>query len=429
MQTVGSETTSPRAATAMGSTNARRPVKLALVASLPSHVHAPLYRRLAQDPRVDFTALFASTAGVQPADYGFGKPVVFEPDVLAGYRSTFLRGAAAEVNLRSPWALRDPNVVSQLIKGQYEVLYLQGYNYLVYLLAVASMRLRRLPVLFREEQTLIHPRPMGKTIVKEIALRILFRRSFGLYLGTESRRWFEHYGIPPERLFWVPYSVEEQRLRAAARQLAPRREQLLQSFGLPQGQPVFLMVGRLVPKKQPLAVLEAFRRARREVSCSLLVVGTGELEREMRDRISADGIPDVALAGFLSQPELPRAYASADAFVLFSMINETWGLVVNEAMTFGLPVLVSDKVGSATDLVQPGRNGFKVAPEDIEALSRQMTTLARDPDLRARMGRESLRMIQEWTPEVAANGVLDAVAAAVGAKRWRETLQPDPGPS
>ena len=82
-------------------------------------------------------------------------------------------------------------------------------------------------------------------------------------------------------------------------------------------------------------------------------------------------IPDVALAGFLNQSELPRAFACADAFVLFSRYGETWGVVVNEAMNFGLPVLVSDKVGSGTDLVQESRNGYVVPAEDVDLIRSQ----------------------------------------------------------
>ena len=167
-----------------------------------------------------------------------------------------------------------------------------------------------------------------------------------------------------------------------------------------------------------MAVLEAFRRARQRVNCSLLIVGSGELEGAIREEIARRDIPDVALAGFLSQSELPRAFACADAFVLFSRYNETWGLVVNEAMNFGLPVLVSDKVGSGTDLVEDGRNGYVIAAEDIESLSARMVQIAEDSKLRERFGRRSLEIIEDWNVEAAAQGLVDAVAAAVGPVRW-----------
>ena len=237
------------------------PVRLAVLASGPVHYHAPLYRRLEIDPRIDFTAIFASTVGAEPADVGYGSPVLHEQNVLSGYRSEFLRRASNRQDIESAWSLRDPDIVRALVRGQYEVLWLHGYNFAVHAIAVATMRWRRLPVLFREEQTLMHPRGAFKAAAKEIVLRGLFKDSYGLYIGSESKRWFEHYGVPRDRLFAVPYCVDNERLRRAHAELAPHRAELRRSFGLPEDQPVFVTVSRLIPKKQPLALLEAFRQS------------------------------------------------------------------------------------------------------------------------------------------------------------------------
>jgi glycosyltransferase involved in cell wall biosynthesis len=398
----------------------RGPIRLAAISPLPIHYQAPLYRRLAADPRFDFTAFFASTAGVEPSDWGFGERVLIADHLVDGYRAEFLRGAQANPNFDSPWGLRSPDVVRRLVRGRFEALWLQGFNYAVYMLAFAAMRLRGAPTLFREEQTLIHPRGLLKTLAKELALRALFRRSYGLYIGAESKRWFEHYGIPAQRLFPTPYCADNGMLQQRNDELADQRDELKRSFGLPVDQPVFMTASRLIPKKQPLALLEAYRRARERVKCSLLIVGSGELGRTIREEIDRRQIPDVVLAGFLDQSEIPRAYASADAFVLFSLRDETWGVVVNEAMNFGLPLLVSDKVGSARDLVRDGCNGFVVPPEEIETLAARMAQLAADPALGKRMGQASLRLIENWNFDVAAQGLIDAVAAAVGRERWAQ---------
>ena len=394
------------------------PVRLVLLAASPVYYQAPLYRRLELDSRVDFTALFASTVGVEPADLGYGRPVVHEQNVLNGYRSEFLRHASNKQDIGSRWGLRDPDIVRALLSGQYEVLWSHGYNHAVHVLAAATMRLRGIPIMFREEQTLLHPRGVVKAAAKEIALRMLFKGSYGLYIGSESKRWFEHYGVPRDRLFAAPYCVDNVRLRHAHAELTPDRMNHRRSFGVPEDQPLFLSVSRLIAKKQPLAVLEAFRRARERVPCSLLIVGSGELEAALRDEIAAREIPDVALTGFLDQADIPRAYSCADAFVLFSRYNETWGIVVNEAMNFGLPVLLSDKVGSGSDLVRDGDNGYVIPFEDVESLSNYMVRIAKDPDLRKRLGCRSLEVITDWRVERTADGIVSAVAAAVGPSRW-----------
>jgi glycosyltransferase involved in cell wall biosynthesis len=404
----------------------RRPVRLGLVAPLPVHYQAPLYRALAADRRLEFTAIFGSREGAGAHLGGYGRPIDFAVDVLAGYRSVFLPGSErvrvipAGKTEPSPLALRHPAVVAEIRRWDFEVLWLHGYNFVMHWLAIAAQRARRGAVYIREEQTLLHPRPPLKRMVKGIGLRLLFTQCGGLHIGTNNRRWFEHYGLPPDRLFFTPYVVENARLREIARDLAPRKSELQDELGVAGQGPVIVTVSRLIPKKDPFTLLRAFARVRALNRCALLVVGTGELEEELRRHVAEAGIPDVTFAGFLSQMHVPRAYAAADIFALASRIHETWGIVVNEAMNFELPVVVTDKVGSAADLVD-GSNGFVVPAGDEAALAARLLELVESAELRTSFGRQSLELIDRWGAyERTAAGIVDAVQAAVGPTRWQE---------
>lgn len=391
-----------------------RPIRLAALAAEPVFYQAPLYRRLAADPRVDLTVLFASAGGVRPYDAGFGAgAVAWDVDLLEGYRAEFLASAETNNVLGGFLALRDPSVVRRLRELRYDVLWVHGYSYLTHWLALAAAAAARKPVLLREEQTLLHDRPLPKRWVREAVLRTLFARVHALHIGSRNRAFFDFYGVRESRSFFVPYAVDNGRLRAEARELASRRDELRRSFGIgPQAGPVVLFVGKLIEKKRPLLALEAFARVRRERPCALLVVGTGPLEAEVRRR--AADVPDVYFAGFLNRSAIARAYAAADVFVLPSALNETWGLVVNEAMNFSLPVVVSDKVGCAADLVRTGENGHVVPADDAEALAGALRALVADEGLRAAYGRRSLELIDAWSYDVAAAGVIRACEAAVG---------------
>jgi glycosyltransferase involved in cell wall biosynthesis len=192
---------------------------------------------------------------------------------------------------------------------------------------------------------------------------------------------------------------------------------LQREFGLPVDQPAILMLGRLIEQKQPLEVVRAFAAVRRERACSLLVVGTGPLEAALRELVAKERIPDVAFAGFLDQTQIDRAYAAADVFVLFSK-SETWGIVVHEAMNFGLPIVVSDRVGCAPDLVVEGGNGHVVPHGDREALARTLGRLLDSEEERRRLGRASVSIVDAYTYDRAYLGLVSAVARAVGAERW-----------
>ncbi len=402
------------------------PVRLALLIGTPVPAKVPLYRRLAREPALDFTVVYASAEGLRAFDGGYGgRGVQWDVDLTTGYRARFLRRADVNPGLGTRiWSVRDVDVVSEIVRGRYEVLALGGYNSLTYLLGAATQRVRRRPLLFREEQTLLETRSLTTTLVKEVALRLLFGQGSALYISRENRRWFEHYGVPPEQLFPTPYTVDNAELQAAARRLAPERERLRRSFGVDvDGGPVILSVGRLVAKKQPLFLLEAFRRARERARCSLIVVGSGEAETELRERVERDRIPDVHLAGFVNRSRIAEAYAAADVFALLSRAHETFGLAVAEAMNFGLPIVVSEKVGCAADLVADGLNGFVVSPTDPAPAARALAGLAADARLRQTMGDASRRRLETWGLDQTVAGFLRATAAAVGPHRW-ELAQP-----
>lgn len=391
-----------------------RQARLALIAASPIHYQVPLYRRIAADPDVDFTAIFASSGGLRPHDAGYGRAVTFGVDLTSGYRSVYLRNADTNPIRGGFFSLFDLDVVGMLARARYDVLWLHGYNFATHVLAALTQRAIAGELLVREEQTLLHPRPLPRTLVKEVALRAFFWNVSALHIGTHSKLWFEHYGVPPSRLFFTPYCVDNDRLQAIASDLRPHKRELLVDLGVnPERTPVILTVSRLAATKQTALLLESFRRVRSQRSCTLLVVGAGESEQALKQTVERERIPDVVFTGFLDQANVSRAYASADVFALFSGLNETWGLAVNEAMNFGLPVVVSDKAGCAADIVQDGRNGFVVGSGDVATLADRLARLVDDGSLRRSFGAESLELIKPWNYERTARGVLDATAAAV----------------
>jgi len=395
------------------------PVRLTLFTMSPVYYQVPLYRLLAADRRLDFSVLYASSGGIRPAEAGYGQPIAWDTDLLSGYQSAFV--ARSEVNSIGDcgfFGLRDFDVVGRILSLNPEVLWLFGYNYLSHQLAALTQKARLRPLLFREEQTLLEPRPLWKRAVKAVAMRALFASESALYIGTRNRDWFAHYGVPLDRLFFTPYSVDNEGLRSDHASLGPTKTAIQAEFGIKENAgPVLLTVARFIGKKQPLHLIEAFRKLRQEFDCTLLLVGSGPLEQAMREKVVRERIPDVVFAGFMNQSSISRAYAAADIFVLPSAFQETWGVAVNEAMNFALPVVVSDRVGSAIDLVAEGENGFVVDPSDLEALVSRLRLLM-NRDVRRSFGAASLERVERHNYSIAASGVIRAVAAAVGADRW-----------
>jgi glycosyltransferase involved in cell wall biosynthesis len=392
-----------------------RTIRLAHLAGQPAPSVIPLYRRIAQEPGIDFTVLYGSSDGVTPYDDGYGQPIAWDADLTSGYESSFLRGADRTPGLGTHfWATRNWDVVPRLLRARYDALWMAGYYSATYAMAALAQRASGGALLFREEQTTLDQRSLANTIAKQVTVRPYLALGWGLYISTENRRWLQSHGMPDERLFPAPYTVDNERFRAAAAELAGRRDELRQAFGIaPDAGPVIATVSRLIEKKQPEFLLEAFRRTRERVRCTLLIVGSGPLEQPLREQVARDGIEDVVFAGFMNRSEVVRAYAVADVFTLLSREKETFGLVVNEALNFGLPAVVSDRVGCGPDLVSTGYNGFVVSSRDVDGAARAFASLASDAELRRRMGAASLERIGEWDVERSAAGIIRAVKAAV----------------
>ena len=190
--------------------------------------------------------------------------------------------------------------------------------------------------------------------------------------------------------------------------------------------PSFLVCCRFIPAKNLRRLLDAYahyRRAAGNDSWKLVIAGDGPEKDELAQLVKKLRLEaSVRFVGFVQYDELPVLYGQAGAFILPS-VSEPWGLVVNEAMAAGLPVLVSNRCGCAPDLVEEGRNGFTFDPYDIEELAGLMsrTSSMVEADL-AVMGQSSREIISRWTPEIFAVNLMKAVEVAVAAPRPKASV-------
>jgi glycosyltransferase involved in cell wall biosynthesis len=141
----------------------------------------------------------------------------------------------------------------------------------------------------------------------------------------------------------------------------------------------------------------------------LVIVGDGEQRAELEARTRELGLDDVRFAGFRNQSELPRFFQLADVFVLPSR-HEPWGLIVNEAMAAGCPVIVSTDVGSHADLVTDGMEGWVFPVGNIASLTDALHRVFASPETAAAMGRRAQERIRTWTFEEDMQGLRAALA-------------------
>jgi glycosyltransferase involved in cell wall biosynthesis len=255
------------------------------------------------------------------------------------------------------------------------------------------------------------PRRGGRSrlqrLARDLYLRWFYRHVDAFcYIGAEARQHLCRLGIPETRMFFAPYSVDTALFEA--QRLAHSRSAARRALGIAEDQLVLLFSGKLIPRKAPLLFVEAVRRLRGSQHVVVVIVGDGELRPAVTEAGTSVLGDRLRLAGFVNQSQLGGYYAAADVFVLPSHY-ETWGLVVNEAMQFGLPAVVSSAVGCRRDLVLEGRTGMVFEQGDAAALAACLQRFVDTPGLAQRLGAAARQHIAGYSTAATVAGVRRAL--------------------
>ncbi len=399
----------------MNTPQVTRPIRLAYVVSHPIQYQAPLLRLIAADPAIDLTVFFCSDFSARAyRDVGFGSHVQWDTPVMEGYRSVVLPRWR---NTTHPRALAPiaRGFLRRFAKGvdgkPFDAMWSHGYSSVNSLHAIVAARALGIPVLVRAESWL---GDRSRSVLKLWMKRLFFLALKGsvaavLPIGTRNAEYWAHYFGHRFPAFLMPYAVDNAHFAAGAGTPQPA---LRQELGLEPDRPVILFASKLQVRKHCDDLLEAYLRyiAARSLEQHpyLLIVGEGEQMPSLRERVKRSGAQFVRFTGFRNQTELPEMYALSTVFVLPSR-HEAWGLAVNEAMACGLPVLVSDEVGCAADLVQDGENGYVFPARDIAALEQALKAVLQ-PGVAARMGGRSRERIAKWSFAEDLNGLKAALS-------------------
>lgn len=197
------------------------------------------------------------------------------------------------------------------------------------------------------------------------------------------------------KLIYTPHAVDNAYFSEQYELLRKDVPSVKKALNIPLDKTIILFSGKYIEQKRPLDLIQAFNQLK-DPSVVLIMVGEGNLRTEMETFINEHNVCNVILTGFINQSAISQYYIIADIFIMCSG-SETWGLVVNEAMNFAKPIIVSDTCGCSADLVLHGKNGFVFQEGDIDALSKFMSQLIEDSSFRVQAGEISKRIIADFS--------------------------------
>jgi glycosyltransferase involved in cell wall biosynthesis len=340
--------------------------RVTVVSPEPTPYRAPLFDRIAARDDMELTVIYAARTVVGRT---WSVSLSHEAVFLTGHRVPLVGRA-----LRHDYPITRGSFEA-LGASRPEVVVVSGWSTFASQAALAWSRTKGIPYILLVESHDLGPRAGWRRAVKgAIVPRLIHRAANVLVVGSAARESVVARGADPDRVRVFANTVDVPHWIERAERLAPH----------PHKGVVVLSIGRDVPEK----AFDVLRAACAEA-----------------------GVRLETIAGGASEEELAQRYVDADVFALLSR-HETWGVVVNEAAASGLPLVLTDRVGAAHDLLRDGENGFLVPADDVPAAAGALRRLAEDPGLRRRMGERSRELVRAWGYEPSVESFVAAVREA-----------------
>jgi glycosyltransferase involved in cell wall biosynthesis len=380
------------------------------ILSHPIQYISPLLKYLAS--KTDIEVCYYSDVSVKGGfDKGFGKAIKWDIPLLDGYKFVFVKNWRKNQPMDTRFMNAfNPGIIRELRKSKSKIVVINSWAYATDWLVLIFAPLFGKKIWLRTENPI--NKELNKSLVtrflKKILLKhILFRFVIDkfLFIGIRNKKFYEYYGVTDEsRFIFTPYCVDNDSMNNKYLYLKQRKNQIREKLSIPANRKVILFTGKYIVQKQPLDLMKAFKLLPND-QYSLIMVGEGELRSQMQQFIDTNQLTGIILTGFVNQSEIWEYYIAADVFVMCSN-SETWGLSVNEAMNFHLPVVVSDASGCSADLVQPGNNGFVFKEGNIEELASSIKKATESTEINSAMGACSASIIQGYNISIVSNNIL-----------------------
>jgi glycosyltransferase involved in cell wall biosynthesis len=377
--------------------------RLVILTEIISPYRIPLFNILAQHPEVDLHVIFLAETDPALRQWQiYREEIQFSYQVLPSWRKRFGRYNA----------LLNRGLGRALVEAVPDVILCGGYNYIASWQALFWARAHKIPFVLWSESNMQDIR-RGYALVEFLKSEFL-RRCIGFVVpGRSASEYLRVHKVEEAVIFIAPNAVDNDLFSAAAAVARQNETRCRAELGLPER--YFLFVGRLVREKGVFELLSAYAKLdelmRRQFG--LVFVGEGSSRQQLEEEAASISPGVIRFAGFAQREQLGTYYALAEMLIL-PTYTDPWGLVVNEAMACGLPIVCSQVAGCAADLVREDWNGLLVPPRDVSLLANAMQHLATQPDLCAVMAANSMRQISYYSPEAWSEGVARAVGAKSG---------------
>ncbi len=368
--------------------------KVAFIISHPIQYYVPLLQSLASRGNIEIKVFYTwGEDSISKFDPGFNRVVEWDIPLLEGYPYEFMENVSTDPGTHHFKGIDNPSLINKIEAYQPDKIVVFGWSFKSHLKVLRYFK-GRLPIYFRGDSHLLTEQSFYKKIIRNIFLRWVYSHvDYAIAVGKNNHDYYRWVGLKENQILFAPHAIDENRYLEKDNASTLESKQLLEKLNIPKEHVVFLYSGKFEYRKNVQTLIKAKILAK-DLPCSLILVGNGPDEEELRQLSKED--TNIHFMDFVNQSKMPMIYRTSDVFILPS-ISETWGLGINEAMNCGLAILASDKVGAAIDLIQ--NNGFIFMAGDYRALSNQMREIVENRSLLNEFKNQSLMIIKNWSIE------------------------------
>jgi glycosyltransferase involved in cell wall biosynthesis len=372
--------------------------KLAIVATHPVPYNVPWLMQLAGKGvaiRVFYTY---EQAGSGPFyDKGFGEEIEWDIPLLTGYEYEFVPNRSWVPGLEHFLGIVNPGLNSRIEAWQPDGVLVIGWGYYSHLKCLRHFH-GRIPVYFKGDSVLLKKR---SGLRHHFLSWVYTHVDHAFYAGSHNRRYFVRHGLLPRQLIFSPKSIDLDRFAGPDAVYNAQARRWKQELGIPVDHLTVLFAGKLTKVKNPWFVIR-LAAACRHLPITFIIAGNGPLRRQLV-RLAGDAT-NIRFVGFQKQSVMPVVYRMGDIYLMPSL-SETWGVGVNEAMACGIPVMVSDQVGCAADLVLENKTGITFGLDDRAKCVGFLERVVKRPVLLADMGTYARALIEFFSYSQTADSV------------------------
>ncbi len=368
-------------------------MNLAIITTHPIQYQVPLFKRLSKIKKFNTKIFYACDQGVNKnkLDKDFNRKIVWNISMLKGYNFVF---GKKNKNYDS-FFLRFANLDKQLSNMNCNSILILGWNKLVYFQAILFAIKNKIPILLRCENNLNADISKIKKLIKKIVFPIFFSIfSKIFYIGKLNKLFYLHYKVKKSKLYFAPYFVDNNFFDI-------KKIKKNKIFNI-------LFVGKFIERKRPFDILKIAELLKSYKYINFTLVGDGPLLLNCKKFAKEKNLINVIFKNFQNQLQMRTAYKHAN-ILINSSSYETWGLVVNEAMSAGLPCIVTNKTGCAVDLIKKGKTGFIYKLNDLNNLKKYILRIYNSRKKYLRMSQYSKNIINKYHPKKSVKIISDVV--------------------